>query len=74
MATGNAIESDQSDHLQHNTAKVLVLYREEVQTFTVISKDKPVVVEECHVVVQRVEGEKHEMAIIKQKNKVLCLV
>ena len=68
MASGNATGSK---HLQHNTSEDSVLFKEEVQTFTVISKDKPVIFEECHLIVQRVaEGERHEMVVIKQETKV----
>ena len=71
MAGGNAIGSE---HFQHNTSEDLVLFKEEVQTFTVISKDTPEIIDECHIIVQRVEGEGHEMAVIKQKSKVSHIV
>ena len=70
MASGDSSRSNLDN--QQNTTKYLVLFKETVQSFTEITKDEPgQIIEECQIIVQWLEDEKHEIVVEKHNIKVL---
>ena len=68
MASGNSDGSSSDNHERQPS----VLFKEELQSFTQITKDGPgLSIKECHVIVQRLEDENHTVVVEKHNIKVL---